>query len=97
MREAQFFGQQIERSVGARGLVKCCAYVFAGPTQRLDVARARNEQALRLSMPACNFEQFRAQCFDAGPGESGERNSCAGGRRFGDLRWRRVGLVEHMH
>ena len=65
MREAQFLGEQIERRVALRGQRVRLGQMLARAAQRLHVARARDEYAFGLGMPAGQFEQAFAQALEA--------------------------------
>src|SRR5580765_1301153 len=78
--EAEFFGEQVERGVGARGLRKRGGQVRARLAQGLHVARARDEQALGRRVPAGEREQLRAQRIDAGA-SAGRKREAGGGHR----------------
>ena len=91
MREAQLFGEQVERSIGALGLLSRQGQVLARRAQGLHMARAGGEQAFGLRVPAGEFEQPGAQRCDAFAGAGRECDAVAPAALSGDERIKAVG------
>ena len=66
--EAQLLGEEVQHRVAPRGMRRRGAQVLARPLERLDLARAGEDQVLArgVALPPGEAFQLRAQQVDAG-------------------------------